>query len=894
MLYVALQRRSILVSLRVSFVMLVVVFLAVSSVGAQSVGIDEEVQQLAALYGLEPKVVADMLVSGIPVELVNQETAAAYLSEVDVMTTTAGAISPQLSASQQSSLTCDPQIYHGVRHCTDDNGDTHLLLVDLTNPHVRVQTVLPTNANDQECNSVNSNGHPNPASRDTTSNCTHPYPRKRVKEMLARYVDGFRVGGYSADKEAVAIINTDYFGADQWGPQGLAVRLGERLDGGAHNDDDAGAFHGSTQPSLAFSPSNIATIGVPGSEEVINQNLSGRYFNTVGGAPMIVDGGQVVNRECTYPYPGQKCADASQSAAGLTDDGRLVLISARKTAEDIATYLINNHRVQTALKFDGGGSVSMAWVNSDGEVDDFCSELDPGQTACREVTEGLLIFSDKIQPSSLVDVALIIDSSGSMSWNDDRNKRLEAARAYLNASAEGDFVGIVDFDDTARLASPLDLAVTRILGVRRINPDLLDAIDTIDASGGTDVGIGVQEGCDALIASPSGNHRKAAILLTDGQGGFTNEDVCLRDRGWPIYTFGFGDSDDALLQQIATDTGGEFRRLPTSDLVCEFQRVRSKIANVEPGPCTSYRVGPYEFTIFYVPVPSGQLQVAFSTSWLGSDVEMKLTSPSGRVIDRNTVAPDVVHDLGAAFETYTVLNPEPGDWEVSLYGADVPTNGEEVVFGLTTLPLPEGGSPDTLHLPLLATGSLERGGGSLYSDDFSNAKSGWPAWENELARLSYQSGEYEVYVKEAGWLWRVVAPAARFEQAVVEFDLRLVQGWGVVNGVSFDHVAPRVSYAFFVDDAGYFTVQKLVNNQWQVLQSWQSSPHIKPANEVNRLRIDYGAGRYTFSINGQQLVQGTEFDLHGEADVGLFISTYTGSTVPLVIRYDNFSIRAVP
>ena len=56
------------------------------------------------------------------------------------------------------------------------------------------------------------------------------------------------------------------------------------------------------------------------------------------------------------------------------------------------------------------------------------------------------------------------------------------------------------------------------------------------------------------------------------------QDECFRRMGWPIYTFGFGDSDDALLRQIATNTGGEFQRLPTSDLVCAFQGVRSKIA----------------------------------------------------------------------------------------------------------------------------------------------------------------------------------------------------------------------------------------------------------------------------------------------------------------------------
>ena len=281
--------------------------------------------------------------------------------------------------------------------------------------------------------------------------------------------------------------------------------------------------------------------------------------------------------------------------------------------------------------------------------------------------------------NNAVDVALIIDSSGSMAWNDPDNKRLVAARAYLSASLSGDFVGVVDFDGSARLASPL-------LELPANKTTLVNAINTIDSIGSTNIGVGVQAGCDALINSPSGNTIKAAILLTDGEGSFNQQDLCFSDRGWPIYTFGFGSANDQLLQDIASTTGGEFARLPTSNFVCEFLRVRSKIAGVEPGSCSTLHIGPLEISIFVINVPPGQQQVSFSTSWTGSDIEMTLISPSGRVIDRNTVAPDVVHDLGPTFEVYTVLDPEPGDWEVTLFGADVPASGEEVVFGFTSIP----------------------------------------------------------------------------------------------------------------------------------------------------------------------------------------------------------------
>lgn len=307
---------------------------------------------------------------------------------------------------------------------------------------------------------------------------------------------------------------------------------------------------------------------------------------------------------------------------------------------------------------------------------------------------GTVIYSTNQEPvspppppppvSGAVDTALIIDSSGSMSWNDPENLRLRAARAYLLASMRkegGDYIGIVDFDSTTRIASPL-------LRIPEGKDALFNAINTIDSSGGTNVGAGIQTACDVLASSPSGNAKKAAILLTDGQGNFASEDECFKAEGrnWPIYTFALGSADDALLQQIASNTGGEFKRLSTKGLVCEFQSVRAKIGGVEPQPCTSTGISSGGVVNFVRNILSNMAQATFSIVWGGSDVIMTLKSPSGRLIDRDTVAPDVIHDLDSNYEIYTILDPEPGDWEVSLFGADVPPGGEEVIFGMTMLP----------------------------------------------------------------------------------------------------------------------------------------------------------------------------------------------------------------
>jgi len=111
---------------------------------------------------------------------------------------------------------------------------------------------------------------------------------------------------------------------------------------------------------------------------------------------------------------------------------------------------------------------------------------------------------------------------------------------------------------------------------------------------------------------------------------------------------------------------------------------------------TPTHVTPLGTTSFYAYVPPDQVQVVFSTDWKGSDVVMTLTDPNGRAIGRHTVAPDVVHDLGPDFETYTIFDPVPGDWLVDLYGADVPPEGEDVEFKLIFSTVPP------LNLPPVA------------------------------------------------------------------------------------------------------------------------------------------------------------------------------------------------
>jgi Mg-chelatase subunit ChlD len=353
--------------------------------------------------------------------------------------------------------------------------------------------------------------------------------------------------------------------------------------------------------------------------------------------------------------------------------------------------MILNSDPDTRVATTGPGSIgnetSWFWTATQAALIKFQNKymgIDAGDGVVDDATRTELNrILDNARQNPRVDVVIMIDSSGSMQGNDPSNKRLDAARAYLTGSFAGDYVGIVDFDSQAHIAS-----ILRPLPEEK--EILINAINTIDSSGGTNIGTSVSAGCNALIASWSVNtFRKGGILLTDGEGSYANQHECFTQNGWPIYTFGLGSgADNELLSKIASETGGEHIELEENEIICEFQRVRSKIAGVEPPPCRTMRIGPFELIVFSIEIKPGQLQTTFSTAWNGSDVEMSLVSPSGRVFDRYTQAHDISHDNGAAFEVYTVTNPEPGEWEITLFGADIPLEGEDVTFIVTSVPNP--------------------------------------------------------------------------------------------------------------------------------------------------------------------------------------------------------------
>ena len=95
------------------------------------------------------------------------------------------------------------------------------------------------------------------------------------------------------------------------------------------------------------------------------------------------------------------------------------------------------------------------------------------------------------------------------------------------------------------------------------------------------------------------------------------------------------------------------------------------------GDLPTLLVGPDKTVIYKFTAAGDLVLLSVIIEWPGSDVELTLTSPSGKTYTRAAPGAGVYHANGPTWEQFQIPHPEAGEWTASLYGADVPAAGEE-------------------------------------------------------------------------------------------------------------------------------------------------------------------------------------------------------------------------
>jgi pimeloyl-ACP methyl ester carboxylesterase len=230
---------------------------------------------------------------------------------------------------------------------------------------------------------------------------------------------------------------------------------------------------------------------------------------------------------------------------------------------------------------------------------------------------------------------------------------------------------------------------------------------------GTNIGDALSAAVDMLPRTSAG--RQMIVLLSDGDrtAGPTRGQILAGPvaaaalRGIRIFTIGFNEGqylDEALMRQIAAETGGEYFNA----------RDAYRLENVYLGiyhSAAGRQLGAYQGTVAQgqtvtagtFVVPAGTSHVRFTLNWPGSRLDLTLTDPRGAQIVQNYPGATLATE-GRPIHVF-VRNPLPGRWLAQVTGVDTQAGGEPYdIFASTSAP---GVAVDSLgFLPILAIAAV--------------------------------------------------------------------------------------------------------------------------------------------------------------------------------------------
>lgn len=158
--------------------------------------------------------------------------------------------------------------------------------------------------------------------------------------------------------------------------------------------------------------------------------------------------------------------------------------------------------------------------------------------------------------SDFNDQILIIDRSGSMSEGNKMPAARDAGNLYVDITRDSDGLAVVGFDANVNPAP---------FGMQSVNAAVRTAahtfINALAPGSSTSIGDGLHEAVNQRSTSGTGNPRCSMVLLSDGMENtslfYSDVKTEVQDTHCPVTTIALGQqSDETLLQQIATDTGG--------------------------------------------------------------------------------------------------------------------------------------------------------------------------------------------------------------------------------------------------------------------------------------------------------------------------------------------------
>lgn len=268
------------------------------------------------------------------------------------------------------------------------------------------------------------------------------------------------------------------------------------------------------------------------------------------------------------------------------------------------------------------------------------------------------------QEATPVDVALVIDSSGSMKWTDPNNLRIAASKLFISLLDQEDIASVIHFSGEA-------VSLSEPLPANEANKRKLQAaVGKVPSNGRyTNLYAALQQGLEVLAQHPE-RTQPVILLLSDGDmdTGNAEQDMlldtklrtellsALRSRGITVYTVALtAESDLQLMDQIARDTGGTFGFAPSDK---EVQRAMTSVIEQIKKPNRL----PSQGQIFVVDDSVKELTIVIDKKSPRSRVRVQ--SPDGRIYSAAAPGEGVSWVSSPYFESMTTRRVVPGTWTI--------------------------------------------------------------------------------------------------------------------------------------------------------------------------------------------------------------------------------------
>lgn len=175
----------------------------------------------------------------------------------------------------------------------------------------------------------------------------------------------------------------------------------------------------------------------------------------------------------------------------------------------------------------------------------------------------------------------------------------------------------------------------------------------------------------------------------------------------------------------------------------------------------------------------------------------------------------------------------------------------------------------------------------LYSDDFSDANSGWATGPpSQISWTGYKNGKYQIEVFQQG-KYTSVCKLREFTDFVMEVEAAIDKGYSNAYGVILRQVDKDNFYRFKVSGLGAYGFDKMQNGDWVDIIPWSRSNAIHGGKATNLIKVECKGDKFQFYVNGIELRECTD-DSFNSGHIGIEAERFDEEG--LQVSFDNLNV----